>query len=702
MNTQKKHKDYLALTKKFLKSNANADDYNALVELLQYHERRYYIDNEPLISDKDYDTLFDQLKSIEASNPLILRTDSPSQRVSSDLNSDFQTVKHYNPMLSLSNSYNKVDLVEFDEQVKKLINTSANEIGYFIEPKYDGGSVALVYENDQLVRGATRGNGAEGDDITNNIRALPSIPLRATFSELGIYRAELRGEAVIAKDVFEQNNQKREEAGLQVFANPRNAATGGLRMKDPQETQNRGLEVFIFQLAYAVDRNGQDKLEAIGSHHHSIRLLKELGFKVSLEKEQIADNILDAVKACERWELDRSKFHYEIDGAVVKVDDIKLQNTCGSTQHHPRWAVAFKFEAKQGHTTLLDVEYQVGKTGAVTPVAKVEPIHLAGVTISSISIHNQEFIDQKDLRLGDTIVIERAGDVIPYIVKSLPELRDGSEQKIVFPVVCPSCNTTLEKSADQAAWRCHNPSCKAQLLQKMIYHVSKDAMNIDGFGKSYVETFHKKGWLDDLSAIYNLDYQAISELEGFGKKSADKLEAAIETAKSNPIHRLLVSLSIHHLGRKASKLIAQEIDHVLDLRDWKEEDFMDIKDIGPVVSENVMAYFSEEHHVQMLQKMESLGVNLNQLEADRPKVISADAPLIGKTILFTGSLNIMSRKVAQTRAEEAGAKNISAVSSKLDILVVGEKAGSKLKKAEALGTVKIMTEAEFAELISNT
>ena len=702
MNTQKKHKEYLALSKKFLKSNVNADDYNALVELLQYHERRYYIDNEPLISDKDYDSLFDQLISIEASNPLILRTDSPSQRVSSDLNSDFQTVKHYNPMLSLSNSYNKADLVEFDEQVKKLINTSANEIAYFIEPKYDGGSVALVYENDQLVRGATRGNGSEGDDITNNLRALPSIPLRAAFSELGIYRAELRGEAVIAKAVFDKNNQKRADAGLQVFANPRNAATGGLRMKDPQEAQSRGLEVFIFQLAYAVDKNGQDKLEDIGSHHHSIRLLKELGFKVSLEKEQIADNILDAVKACEKWELDRSKFHYEIDGAVVKVDDIKLQNTCGSTQHHPRWAVAYKFAAKQGHTTLLDVEYQVGKTGAVTPVAKVEPIHLAGVTISSISIHNQEFIDQKDLRLGDTIVIERAGDVIPYIVKSLPELRDGSEQRIIFPVVCPSCNTTLEKTADQAAWRCYNPSCKAQLLQKMIYHVSKDAMNIDGFGKSYVETFYMKGWLADLSAIYKLDYQAISELEGFGKKSADKLEAAIETAKSNPIHRLLVSLSIHHLGRKASKLIAQEIEHVLDLRDWKEEDFMNIKDIGPVVSENVIAYFSEEHHIQMLQEMESLGVNLYQLEADRPKVVSADAPLIGKTILFTGSLNIMSRKVAQTKAEEAGAKNISAVSSKLDILVVGEKAGSKLKKAEALGTVKIMTEAEFAELISST
>jgi len=702
MNDNASLKKILENTKLFLAENVEKSSYNDLIKALHHHEWAYYVNNSPIISDFDFDQLYQKLVALEVQNPSIIRSDSPSQRVSSDLNPDFPTVPHLNPMLSLANSYNEDDLNEFDKQIKKLSKTDEEaSIQYFVEPKYDGGSIALVYENDKLVRAATRGNGTEGEDMTTNATTLPTVPLHVAFSKHGIHKAELRGEAVIAKSTFEKNNKLREQEGKQLFANPRNAATGGLRMKDPNETRKRGLEVFIFQMAYAVDKDGNDILNKFKSHSESISLLKELGFKVSFNDDQLCKNISEALKSCQNWERDREKFLYEIDGAVVKVDNIELQETCGSTAHHPRWAIAFKFKAKQANTKLLEVEYQVGKTGAITPVAKVQPVQLAGVTVSSISLHNEEFIQQKDLRIGDTVVIERAGDVIPYVVKSLSDIRDGSEKVIEFPKVCPECNSTLEQSEDQAAWRCSNNSCKAQVIQRLIYHVSKDAMNIDGFGKSYVEIFYNNGWLKDFSDVYNLDYHAISELEGFGKRSAAKLEKAVDKAKANPMHRLLNSLSIHHFGRKASKLIAQEIEHVSELEKWTMEDFTNIKDIGPVVAENVIAFFSQPENVAIINKLEANGVNLKQTKEDKPKEVRADAPLIGKTILFTGSLQTMSRKVAQTKAEEAGAKNMSGVSSKLNILVVGEKAGSKLKKAQALGTVKIMTEEEFNAILDS-
>ncbi len=389
---------------------------------------------------------------------------------------------------------------------------------------------------------------------------------------------------------------------------------------------------------------------------------------------------------------------------VVKVNSRELQEKCGYTSHHPRWAVAYKFKAKQATTKLLSVEYQVGKIGSITPVAKLEPVSLAGVTISSVSLHNEDFILEKDLKLGDTVLVERAGDVIPYIVKAMGDLRDGSEKTISFPDQCPINDTDqpvdLTRVEGEAAWRCPNCVCGAQDLQRMIFHVSKDAMDIEGFGRSIVERFHKIGWLRTIADIYRLDFDAIAELEGFGEKSAKNMQSSIERAKQNPIHRLLHSLSIHHLGKKVSKLLAAEIKHVLDLQNWVLEDYTNINDVGPIVAENVMAFFQKPSNVELLETMESLGVNLHQKEEDKPRQVAADAPLAGKTILFTGSLQQLGRKEAKDRAEAAGARNLSAVSSKLNILVVGEKAGSKLKKAQELGTVDIMTEAQFLELVS--
>lgn len=670
-----------------------------LRRVLHYHEWRYYVQNDAVISDFEYDQLYKQLEALEAENPALKTPDSPTQRVSSDLISDADAVRHLIPMLSLDNSYNADDLKKFDEQVRKL--TGESRIIYSVEPKLDGGSIALVYEDDVLVRGATRGNGTVGELMTPNARAMRSIPLRAAFSSHGITRAEIRGEAVIKTEVFKKLNERRLKAGLPVLANARNSASGGLRTKDPAETRERGIEAYMFQIAFARDRGDQNKLPGLGSHHAAVDLLRDIGFQVAAKGRKLCKNIEEVIAFCAQCEEEREAFPYEIDGMVVKVDSYELQDKCGATSHHPRWAIAYKFKARQGTSKLIDVEYQVGKTGSITPVAKIEPIQLSGVTVTSISLHNEDFITSKDIRIGDQVLVERAGDVIPYIVKSMSELRDGSEIPIIFPKRCPSCDTKLVRLKEEAAWRCPNANCEAQILQRMIFHVSKDAMDIDGMGYRQIERFYELGWVRTLADIYNLDYGQIAELEGFGKRSAEKLEKSIEKAKQNPISRLLQSLSIHHLGKRASSLIAGRLPHVLNLKDWTLEDFTAIPDIGPVVAENVMAFFADAQNIRMLEQMESYGVNLTQTAEDKPVEAAGDGPLSGKTILFTGTLQQMGRKEAETLAANAGAKNISAVSGNLDILVVGEKAGSKLKKAQSLGTVEILSEEEFLARIRN-
>jgi len=695
---------FVALSKKFISSPATANDLKELRDLLVFHERKYYIEDSPLISDFEYDILYKQLVSLEEQYPDQITPDSPTQRVSTDLSGDFPPVQHTVPMLSLDNSYNEDDLNDFDAAVKKLCNLPSDvDIEYCVEPKFDGGSIALVYENDVLIRAATRGNGTMGEEMTPNARTLPSIPLKADFASFGIVKAELRGEALIRKDNFEKINKEREKEGLTLFANPRNAATGGLRTKDANETRKRGLEAFVYQLAYAVDNAGNSVLPTMKTHIQGIEMLGKLGFKIPKDEKTVCKNIGIVHDFVKYWEEKRDTYAYEIDGMVIKVNSLELQEKCGFTAHHPRWAIAFKFKAKQATSKLLAVEYQVGKIGSITPVAKIEPVYLAGVTVSSISLHNEDFIRSKDLRLGDTVLVERAGDVIPYIVKSFPELRTGVEEIINFPEFCPT-NTSdtpvrLIKEDGESAWRCPDCICGAQDLQKMIFHVSKDAMDIDGFGKSYVERFFDLGWIKDISDIYNLDYDKIAVLEGFGKRSAENIKLSVEKAKSNPIQRLLHSLSIHHLGKKASKLIAEQISHVLDLQHWPKERFLEIKDIGPVVADNVIAWFANEKNITMLHQMESYGVNLTQTDEDKPLQVAEDAVFSGKTILFTGTLLKMGRKEAEEKAAKAGARNISAVSANLNILVVGEKAGSKLKKAQELGTVQIMTEDEFLNLI---
>ena len=706
MYTPNEQKSLFTLSKSFLHQSAGVNQIEDLKKVLRFHEWKYYIEDSPVLADFEYDILYKQLQHIEKEHPELVSSDSPTQRVATDLVTEFNTVRHIMPMLSLENSYNEEDLNDFDQQVRKWCKLSdTDDIVYAVEPKFDGGSIALVYENDVLVRAATRGNGQEGEEITANIKALQSIPLYAPFSKMGIKKVELRGEALIKKSTFEKINQAREDEGQVLFANPRNAATGGLRTKDALETKRRGIEAFIFQLGYAVDDKGQSVFDQRNTHFGNIEMLGQLGFKIPHKEKKLCHSIKEVLDFCNHWQEKRDEYEYEIDGMVVKVDDYALQEMCGFTTHHPRWAIAFKFKAKQATSKLLAVEYQVGKVGSITPVAKIQPVALAGVTVSSVSLHNEEFIRSKDLRIGDTVLVERAGDVIPYIVKSMVELRDGSEQEIKFPEFCP-VNTTstvvnLIKEDGESAWRCPNCICGAQDLQRMIFHVGKDAMDIDGFGRSYVERFYELGWVRDIADIYALDYNKIEALEGFGKRSAEKLKTSIDKAKKNPIHKLLHSLSIHHLGKKASKLIAEQLSDVFELSKWDKEKFLSIKDIGPVVAENVALYFSQEKNINMLRRMESHGVNMLQSEEDKPLEIASDGKLFGKTILFTGTLTTMGRKEAEELAARHGAKNISAVSSNLNILVVGEKAGSKLTKAKALGTVEIMTEEEFTKMLEN-
>jgi len=708
MYSDSEHKDLYERSKKLLDAPIASTEINAALQInelslvIPYHEWRYYVLDQPILSDFEYDSLFKKLEALEGSFPNLLHTNSPTQRVSNDLTEHFETVQHLTPMLSLENSYNAEDLNSFDERIKKMIGTEIPNTGveYCVEPKFDGGTIVLVYENDLLVRAATRGNGAQGDDITPNAKAIRTIPLKANFSKYGIQKVELRGEVLIRKDLFDKVNENRFKEGKQLFANPRNAATGGLRLKDPKQVNERALDAFIYQMGFAVNVDGDNVLSQFEDHNQQIEVLSKLGFKVpKIDIERTVCEDIAAVSVyCDQWQAQREAYPFEIDGMVVKVNRLDLQDLCGYTSHHPRWAIAFKFKAKQATTKLLGIDYQVGRTGAVTPVARLETVDLAGAKISNVSLHNADFIKEKDIRVGDTVLVERAGDVIPYIVKTLAELRDGSEQPVVYPTACPVCSSELERPEGEAVWRCVNPSCEAQIIGRMIHFVSKNAMNIDGFGEAYIERFYKESMLHSLADIYRLDYKTIAFFEGFGDRSAEKLQTAIEKTKNNPAHRLLYALGIRHIGRTNSKILIAEVKKIQDLANWSLEQLCELRDIGPIVAQQVVDVFSLPETIALLDEFEALGVNVYCLESEKKKEVALDAPLAGKTVVFTGTLTQIKRDQAKELVAGAGGKAVGSVSSKLSYLVAGEKAGSKLKKAQDLG-ITVLTEQEFLTLI---
>ncbi|MCS6933955.1 MAG: NAD-dependent DNA ligase LigA [Chitinophagales bacterium] len=689
----------LELTRKLLRTDTlpeTAHTADELREVINYHDWRYYVLSEPVITDYEYDKLFSFLKQLEGKHPEWQTPDSPTQRVARGLTEEFTPVPHLVSMLSLENSYNEADLYDFDRRVKEFIRHETPE--YCIEPKFDGSSIALIYENDRLVRAATRGDGIMGDDITNNAMALSSIPLRAAFSKYGIYRVEIRGEVIIQRHIFEKMNEERRARGEKVYQNARNTASGSLRTKDPNETRARHLEAIMYHISYAEDPQGNDLLASrLTTHYQCVQILHDCGFKTPLRELRVCRSVSELQDVIHEWNERRHTFPIDTDGMVIKVNSLRHQQVCGSTAHHPRWAIAYKFAARQAHSKLLKVEFQVGRTGAITPVAKIEPVFLSGVTISSISLHNEDFIREKDIKINDTVIVERAGEVIPYIVGVVEALRDGSQVEIEFPRNCPSCNSALVKPAGEAVWRCDNADCPAQTEERLIHFVSKDAMDIEGCGKETIASFIQLGLLKSIEDLYRLPYEHIRKLEGWKDKSVSNLKNGIEESKKRPLWRLLHALGIRHVGVTTSKDVAAHIQSIFDLERMSIEQLMAIEGIGPKVAQSIYDFFHQPANIRLLHELKKLGVNTE----NKPEHTAAkNNKLQGKTFLFTGTLKNFTRARAKQLVEENGGRLLSSVSANLNYLVVGEDAGSKLAKAQKIPSIQIISEEEFLQMIS--
>lgn len=663
-----------------------------LRDVINYADWKYYVQDEPVLADVEYDTLFKKLTHLENKYPEQVTADSPTQRVARGLSEKFPTVSHLVPMLSLDNTYNAEDLRDWDKRCKDFAGT--NDIEYCVEPKYDGASISLIYENGKLARAATRGDGVMGEEITTNARMIRSLPLSAGFEKDGISQVEIRGEVVIHKKAFAEYNEQRAAEGLAPLANPRNAASGTLRILDPQEVSKRKLSAIVYHIS---DYTRTAEIpEGLHSHYGSLNWLYNLGFPTPVKEMKVCKNIDQVIDFCAEFETRRDDLPFEVDGLVVKVNSFDMQDKMGMTSHHPRWAVAYKFKARQATSKLLRVEFQVGRTGSITPVAKIEPVPIGGVTVSSISLFNEDVVREKDLKIGDTVLVERAGDVIPYIVKPLSELRDGTEQEIIFPKTCPVCEGELEKPETEAVWRCTNISCPAQVVERIIHFASKDAMDIRNLGDSNIRKFYDLGLLKDVPGIYKIDWEQVLQLEGFKEKSVNNLKTSIENSKTQPLNRAIFGLGIRYVGETTAKTLANAITHIKDLYDWSEEQLLALEDVGPKVAASVAHFFHNPENRHMLDELEQAGVNLVNTHSGNKQ---SGGELAGKTFLFTGTLTQFKRSAAEAMVEEKGGSILGGVSSKLNYLVVGADAGSKLEKAKKLGTVTILTEEEFLTMI---
>ncbi|MDQ6889670.1 MAG: NAD-dependent DNA ligase LigA, partial [Bacteroidota bacterium] len=532
--------------------------------------------------------------------------------------------------------------------------------------------------------------------ITTNIRQIGSIPLSAGFSQYGIDKIEIRGEVLMTKENFKKYNEMLADEGIAPLANPRNAAAGSLRMKDPAAVRKRKLEAILYHVSFVKQNESQSTKDhsLLQTHAGTLQMLSDLGFKTPVKEKGVFSNIEKVVAYCGEFETKRDKLPYEIDGIVIKVNEIELQQHTGSTTHHPRWAIAYKFKARQATSQLIKVEFQVGRTGSVTPVAKIEPVHIGGVTVTSISLFNADVIEEKDLRIGDTVIVERAGDVIPYIVKPLVELRTGKERRIIFPENCPVCNDPLIKPEGEAIWRCVNINCEAQVVERIIHFVSKDAMDIRSFGEANVRKFYGLGLLKNIPGIYTINFDEIRKLEGFGEKSIDNLKAAIENSKKQNLGRLIFGLGIRYVGETTAKILGKSVDSIFDLKNFSIEELQQLKDIGHKVSESIYEFFQNEDNVDMLKSLAEMGINTKG-----DKKITVAGSLSGQTFLFTGTMPVLKRNDAEKLVEDHGGKVLSSVSANLNFLVAGDNAGSKLEKAKKIKSIKIINEQDFLNMI---
>lgn len=651
---------------------------NELTEQLNYHNYRYYVEDSPEISDFEFDKLLVELERLEAEHPELKRANSPTMRVGGEAASSFAEVVHSVPMQSLQKAFSREEIYDFDRRVREVIPAPE----YVVEHKIDGLSVSIEYVNGELVRGSTRGDGITGEDVTENIKTIRSIPLKLKDT---VPFLEVRGEVFMSSDSFTKLNALLEETEQPLFANPRNAAAGSLRQLDPRIAAKRRLDIFVFNIQ-------QIEGVEIKSHIEGLRFLKEQGFKTVLN-DRIFKTIEDAYNEIERIGEERDTLSFGIDGAVIKVNDFASRNVLGVTAKFPRWAIAYKYPAEKQTTVLRDIKIQVGRTGVLTPLAILDTVRIAGSNVSRATLHNSDYIKEKDIRIGDTVVIEKAGDIIPAVVEVIKDKRSGDEIEFHMPDKCPECGAEVVREDGEAAYRCTGISCPAQKLRNIIHFVSRPAMNIDGLGPSNVEKLAENGFINDASDIYYLDFEKAAELKGFGKKWADNLRKSIEKSKTNPLYRLIFGLGIRHIGEKAAKILAAKYKNIDALMDAPAEEMAEINDIGPTMAASVSEFFRQTQNVDFIYRLKMAGVDCVDEEDE-----NGDNRFEGKTFVLTGTLEKYKRSDAAKIIESMGGKTSSSVSKKTSYVLAGAEAGSKLTKAQSLG-VTVITEAEFEEMI---
>jgi DNA ligase (NAD+) len=635
------------------------------------HNHRYYVLDDPAISDAEYDRLMRELMALEEKFPELKTPDSPTQRVGGEPLPYFEKVEHTAPMLSLGNAFDEQDLRDFDERVRKA--AGRQNVRYVCELKIDGLAVSVKYEDGRFVLGSTRGDGITGEDITQNLKTIRSLPLRIN-EPLSI---EVRGEAYMPRRAFERLNRERAENGEPLFANPRNAAAGSLRQLDPKLAARRTLDLFVYEI-------GQLEDHTVQTHTEGLQFLETLGFKVNPARQTV-ESVEEMLAFIEKWGKNRPDLPYEIDGIVIKVDELALRKQMGNTAKSPRWAIAYKFPAEEAVTRLLDITLNVGRTGVVTPTAVLEPVSLAGTTVQRASLHNEDLIREKDIRIHDYVVVKKAGDIIPEVVGVLTEKRTGGEKAFSMPEHCPECGSGLVRLEGEVALRCINPECPAQTREGIIHFVSRGAMNIEGLGEKVVTQLFNHGLVRSVADLYYLEKEDLLQLERMGEKSVQNLLEAIEKSKRNSLERLLFGLGIRFVGAKGAKILAQHFKHMDALMEAGMEELLALDEIGPKMADSVVTYMEKPEVRETINRLKEAGVNMEYKGpgADGEKAV-ASSPLAGKTVVITGTLQKMSRKEATDLLESLGANVTGSVSKKTDLLVAGEKAGSKLDKAKKL------------------
>lgn len=652
---------------------------------IRHNEYLYYVLDAPEITDAEYDRMMVRLRELEARYPDSIPADSPTQRVGGRASSQFTEVRHLEPLLSLGNVFSAEELRAFDERVRSGL-PAGSKVEYVMEPKIDGLACSLIYENGKLVRAATRGDGVVGENVTANVRAIRSIPLtlKVPEGEAVPELLDVRGEVYMPRQAFMRLNEQRAERGESEFANPRNAAAGSLRQLDPQVTASRSLSFFAY---YLVGEGAQPK------HSESLALLARYGFKVS-ENYKVVENIDEAIKYIGDFNELRQGLSYDTDGAVIKVNDVYQQRILGATGKDPRWATAYKYPPEQAETTLEDIDWRVGRTGVLTPTAVLTPVKLSGSVISRATLHNEDFIRAKDIRIGDRVIINKAGEIIPEVLRVVAEKRTGDEKEVEIPSVCPECGWRVERQGEEAAIRCTNPHCPALGREGLIHFVSRDAMNIDGCGPSVINALLDAGLVRDAADLYSLRKEDLLKLERMGEKSADNLLTALAESKKNELDKLLFALGIRHVGAKVARILATEFGSMEKLQQAQPEELAQIRDIGDKIAESAVTWLNVPANIDLVERLAAAGLTMTFT----PPASQEDNPFFGKTLVFTGTMPTLGRAEAKTMAQDVGAKVSGSVSKKTDYVIAGAEAGSKLEKAQQLG-VTVIDEAEFLRLL---